>query len=306
MKSRARRRTRTKPLLTPNSEPAARNIAVNGIELSYFEWGGGLGSSEPPLVFAHATGFHARVFDAIVEHFPERRVFSLDMRGHGRSTGGPVEHWCDLARDVCEFVETVGGSSAVGIGHSMGAHTLLQAAHDRPDAFSQLVLFDPVVLAPEFYAPTEPLFTADNPHPASRRKSDFVSPEAMMERFRTRDPYELFDSRVFEDYCRYGLLPNEDGDGYELACRPDVEASVYASSRSNAGILKTAETIDIPVLVVRAKQLDIQDFKGSPTWPRLAEILPQGTDMHRPDRTHFHPFEDPVDAARIIRDAIEG
>lgn len=299
------RRTRTRALLTQSSEPIARTVPINGIELSFFEWAGAPESEEAPLVFAHATGFHARVFDAVIEHFPERRVYSLDMRGHGRSTGGPVTHWGKMARDVCEFTEQLSITNAVGIGHSMGAHTLLQSAHDRPDAFSQLVLFDPVILAPDFYAPSEPLFTADNPHPANRRKRDFVSPEAMMERFRDRDPYDLFETRVFEDYCRFGLLPKSGEEGYELACPPEVEASVYASSRSNFGILETAKTVDIPVLVVRAKQLDFQDFKGSPTWPELAAILPQGTDMHRPDRTHFHPFEDSDDAARIIRNAIE-
>ena len=245
------------------------------------------------------------MFDAVIEHFPERRVYSLDMRGHGRSTGGPVQHWREMARDIGEFAERVQLDGAVGIGHSMGAHTLLQAAHDHPGALSQLVLFDPVILAPEFYAPGEPLYTAENPHPTTFRKRDFASPEAMMDRFRERDPYDLFDPRVFEDYCRYGLLPQPDGDGYELACSPEVEASVYASSRSNSSILETAKAVDIPVLVVRAKQLDFQDFKGSPTWPQLASILPQGTDMHRPDRTHFHPFEDPADAARIIREAME-
>ncbi|WP_298471514.1 alpha/beta hydrolase [uncultured Erythrobacter sp.] len=298
-------RIRTLPLLTL-SEPAARALRTNGIELSYFEWSGPADGDEPPLVFAHATGFHARVFDAIIAHFPHRRILSLDMRGHGRSTGGLVEHWGEMARDICGFAEQLGIENAVGIGHSMGAHTLLQAAHDRPGAFGQLVLFDPVILAPEFYAPSEPLFTAGNPHPASRRKRDFASPEAMIERFQDRDPYDLFNARVFEDYCRYGLLPCSDGEGFELACPPEVEGSVYASSRSNAGILETAKQVDIPVLVVRAKQLDLMDFKSSPTWPQLASILPQGTDMHRPDRTHFHPFEDPADAARIISEAMAG
>lgn len=304
MKTPTRQRTRIQPLPTPNSGPTARTVQVNGLELSFFEWAGPPESVDPPLVFAHATGFHARAFDAVIEHFPERQVFALDMRGHGRSTGGPVHHWGDLARDIGEFADRLGIKDAVGIGHSMGAHALLQAAHDRPRAFSQLVLFDPVILAPEFYVPNEPLFTADQPHPASRRKRDFKSPEAMMDRFRNRDPYDLFDPRVFEDYCRHGLVPKDDGEGYELACPPENEASVYASSRSNSGILETAKAVQIPVLVVRAKQLDFQDFKSSPTWPLLASILPQGTDMYRPDRTHFHPFEDPADAARIIREAI--
>jgi hypothetical protein len=37
----------------------------------------------------------------------------------------------------------------------------------------------------------------------------------------------------------------------------------------------------------------------------LANVLPQGTDLYRPDMTHFHPFQDPADAARIIAEWID-
>ena len=284
------------------SAPATRLYPVNGIDLAVHEWPAPEGA--PPLVFAHATGFHGRVFDAIVEQFPAHPAYAIDLRGHGQSGGGPIDDWRQVASDVAGFLDQAGISGAVGIGHSMGAHTLLQVAADHPDAFNRLVLFDPVILAPEFYAPGAPLYTADNPHPAIRRKRDFASVEAMIERFKDRDPYNLFDPRVFEDYCRYGLVPAPSGEGMELSCAPEVEASFYASSRSNGAVLEAARGVNIPVLVVRAKHTDLQDFKSSPTWPELASILPQGTDLYRPDRTHFHPFEDPDDAARIIAEWI--
>ena len=282
--------------------PATRFHAVNGIDLAVHEWASeGTGV---PLVFAHATGFHGRVWDAIVERFPAHPVYAIDLRGHGLSRAAPITDWRMLASDVAGFLAQAGLSGAVGIGHSMGAHTLLQTAADHPAAFSRLVLFDPVILAPEYYAAAETQFTADSPHPAIRRKRDFASAEAMIERFRERDPYDLFDPRVFEDYCRHGLVPAASGEGMELACAPEVEASVYASSRSNPGILDAARHVDIPVLVVRAKHTTLNDFKSSPTWPELANILPQGTDLYRPDMTHFHPFQDPEDAARIIGEFI--
>ena len=81
-----------------------------------------------------------------------------------------------------------------------------------------------------------------------------------------------------------------------------MEASVYGSSRSNADILKVAKSVELPVLVVRAQQTGLMDFKSSPTWPALASIIPKGEDMPRPDMTHFHPFQDPADAAQIIAD----
>ncbi|WP_379922672.1 alpha/beta hydrolase [Erythrobacter sp. R86502] len=287
---------------TVRPRPVTRSYPVNGIDLAVHHWasaGGGV-----PLVFAHATGFHGRVFDAIIEAFPHHPAHAIDLRGHGQSRAGPISDWRLLASDVAGFLEQADLSGAVGIGHSMGAHTLLQVAADAPHHFSRLVLFDPVILAPEFYSPDQLLYTAENPHPAIRRKRDFASAEAMIERFAGRDPYDLFAPRVFHDYCRYGLVPAAAGDGLELACPPEVEASVYASSRSNGAILDAARHINLPVLVIRAAHTDLQDFKSSPTWPNLAQILPQGTDLYRPDMTHFHPFQDPEDAAKIIAGAI--
>lgn len=284
------------------SAPVTRTHHINGIELAVHHWAAPDGSAAVPLVFAHATGFHGRVFDAIIEALPDHPAFAIDLRGHGQSGGGPIDDWRLVAHDIADFLAQAGITGAVGIGHSMGAHTLLQVAADHPTAFARLVLFDPVILAPEYYTAPETLFTADNPHPAIRRKRDFASPEAMMERFASRDPYDLFDPRVFADYCRFGLVPAASGEGMELACSPEVEASVYASSRSNGALLEAVRRVDLPVLVVRAEATSLNDFKSSPTWPKLASILPQGTDLHRPDRTHFHPLEDPADAARIIRE----
>lgn len=287
-------------MTTPRPDPVTRFYPTADMELAVHHWaseGGGV-----PLVFAHATGFHGRVWDAIIAAFPDHPAYAIDLRGHGQSRAGPISDWRVLARDVADFLEQAGVAGAVGIVHSMGAHTLLQVAADHPEAFARLVLFDPVILAPEYYTAEETQFTADNPHPAIRRKRDFPSAEAMIERFSSRDPYDLFDAKVFEDYCRHGLVPAASGEGLELACAPEVEASVYASSRSNGAILEAARAVTIPVLVVRAQHTTLNDFKSSPTWPELANVLPQGTDLYRPDMTHFHPFQDPEDAAKIVRE----
>lgn len=285
-------------------EPVSHALRINGTTLAYWEWQGQPDGARPPLVIAHATGFHGRMYDRIVAHFPGRRVISVDMRGHGRSRGGAIDHWQTIVDDMAGLLEALDISGAIGIGHSMGGHVLAQCAADRPQALSRLILFDPVIMAPEFYAADSPLFPADTPHPASKRKRDFESVEAMIERFSERDPYQLFERGVFEDYCRFGLSPKPDGEGYELACLPEVEASFYGSSRSNSGILDAVTRIAAPTLVVRAQQTSVMDFKGSPTWEKLASLIPEGRDLHRPDRTHFHPFEDPDDAAAIIAMAI--
>lgn len=284
------------------AKPVTRSVRVNDIALTYYEWRGAPGNQEPPVLIAHATGFHGRCYSAIAERFADRRVIALDLRGHGRSEGGPVSHWRTFVDDVAAFLDQLRIRRALGVGHSMGAHVLLQAAADRPQAFSLLVLFDPVILPAEYYSQGSAGSLGDAPHPAIRRKRDFASPQAMMERFRTREPYSLFAPRVFEDYCNFGLIERADG-GFVLACTPEMEASVYGSSRSNAGIFEAAKSLEIPVTIVRAKQTGLADFKGSPTWPGLAGTIRNGTDLYRPDMTHFHPFEDPEDAVRIIVEA---
>lgn len=286
------------------SEPVAQSLHVNGVSLGYWEWPGASESGAAPLLIAHATGFHARMYDRIIARFPERRVISVDMRGHGRSEGKPIDEWQTVIEDMARMIDALDLRRAVGIGHSMGGHVLAQCAADMPDAFRQLVLFDPVIMAPEFYAEGHALFPAGEPHPAIRRKRDFDSIEAMIERFAARDPYALFERGVFEDYCRFGLVRKAEGEGFELACLPEMEASFYGASRSNAGILEAVKRIAVPVLVIRAKQTQAMDFKGSPTWEKLASLIPAGEDLYRPDRTHFHPFEDPADAAAIIARAI--
>lgn len=285
-------------------KPSAHSVDIGGTELAYWDWVSVNSEALPVMVFAHATGFHARVFDAIIEHFPDHRVIAFDLRGHGRSCGEPIENWATIADDIGAIIKSLSITDAVGVGHSMGAHALLQAASDQPGMFRQLVLFDPTIFAPEFYTVEQPLFTPESPHPAIKRKRHFISVEEMTSRFEDREPYSLFDARVFADYCKFALLPADGIDGMQLACTPEFEAGIYASSRSNKGILDAASTLGVPALIVRAKQIGPGNFKSSPTWPELASTMPNATDMHRHDRTHFHPLEDPTDAARIIKEAL--
>lgn len=282
-------------------EPVTRHIDAGDITLAYHEWSAA--PDAPTLLIAHATGFHGRCYDAVAAHFPEMRVIAVDMHGHGASTGEPLDEWQIIVDELVDLIDHLELKDGVAMGHSMGGHALLRTAAARPDAFSSLILFDPVVLAPQLYETGLPGLSVDQMHPAAKRKAHFASPQEMIERFGSRDPYKLFRRDVFENYCRYGLTPR-DGGGFELACAPEMEARMYMSSVSGTPALEAARSVNVPTTIVRAMQTEVRDFKGSPTWPGLAASMPAGIDLFRPDRTHFHPFEDPDDAAAIIRKAM--
>ncbi|MFN7159064.1 MAG: alpha/beta hydrolase, partial [Erythrobacter cryptus] len=59
--------------------PQTRFHRVGDIAMAVHHWpSDGDGA---PLVFAHATGFHGRVFDAVIESLNAHPAHALDLRG---------------------------------------------------------------------------------------------------------------------------------------------------------------------------------------------------------------------------------
>ncbi|HEX7037156.1 MAG TPA: alpha/beta hydrolase [Pseudomonadales bacterium] len=288
-----------------NGQPTQHDFQGSQVRLTYFEWGAG---GDPTVLLVHATGFHARCWDRTVAALPEGyRAVAVDMRGHGRSERRGPYLWESFGRDLEELVEVLALRGAIGVGHSMGGHCVTQVAARQPEAFSRLVLVDPVIFDPEAYAEDRyrGYATAED-HPVARRRNDWASWEEMYERFRERHPFSLWRPEVLEDYCRYGVLPKPDGSGYELACPPLVEASVYlGNTRTDVHALVPRITVPVSVLRARGREPGEEptlDFSKSPTWPRLAEEFPNGRDVYLPELTHFIPMQAPELVARFIVD----
>lgn len=289
-----------------SSPPEEHRVAANGIELAWFEWNADERGVLPTILLAHATGFHARCWDQLVPHLGNRHVISVDLRGHGRSTHVEFEHWEAAGRDLADLILALELESVLGVGHSMGGHSMVDAAALVPGPFVGLVLLDPVIGEPGGYVDGGwiPEVFREAPHPTVKRRNHFDSVQAMIDRFADRPPYAGFDRAVLRDYCEYGLLPDTENGGYKLACPPAVEASVYMTSRTNKGIFESVAKVSVPVFIVRAKRptedRELMDFSVSPTWPGLVDAFPDGRELHFSDRTHFLPQEDPAGMAALI------
>lgn len=274
-------------------DPQLHTAQINEAEIAYFEWGQSQ-SNKPSLFFVHATGFHGRVWDQVVEAFPEHHVISMEQRGHGRSSSLAVAHWATFGEDQTGLVRHLGLDGLIGIGHSMGAHGLVDCAA-ASGAFSRLLLLDPTIAEPSAYADAQPPNLSGELHPASKRRSRFVSPEAMVEQLRSKASFPLFAPQILSDYCHYGLTATNDGD-FELLCQPEVEAHVYMTSRTNGAIYSSVRQLDIPVMIMRAKTPAagaIQDFSSSPTWSGLVNEFPKATEVHLAQCSHFIPMQEP-------------
>ena len=286
--------------------PTEHRIKLRDSELCYFEWDGARDST---ILLLHATGFHARCWDQTVNALPESsRVFAVDLRGHGRSSKEGPFGWFDIGEDVVNFVDALDLYDIVVAGHSMGGHCALYASGNRVERFRALVLIDPVVLAPEQYAEHAATMAAmgTDEHPIARRRNRWESPSVMYESFRERHPFSLWQPSILRDYCEFGLLPNT-GE-YVLACPPKIEAQIYMGT-GQRDLNSLLSSVTHPAVVMRAKQRtgprQTMDFASSPTWPGLADALPNARDVYLPDLSHFIPMQRPDLVAAEIRSQLK-
>ena len=285
--------------------PRQHQIDAGGVELAYFEWGN---PGSPVILLVHATGFHARCWDrTIASLVGDYRVIAPDMRGHGRSARQEPYVWTSFTRDLEHLVDSLQIRDAIGVGHSLGGHCITQLAAGRPGIFKRLLLVDPVILDPQTYSKERYSDLAGpEDHPVARRRNHWASWQEMFQRFRDRHPFSLWQPQALEDYCRFGLRPRADGEGFELACLPVVEASIYLGN-ARSDIYERMSKITIPIVVLRAKARDpdahdLMDFASSPTWESLAAQFPRGRDVYLPHLSHFIPMQDPQLTARFIAD----
>ena len=107
---------------------ARQTFHVNGVDLAWAERGSGPAGT-PTLVLCH--GFTGSSLDFALDGdalAADRRVVTLDQRGHGHSTRtGRLEGYTieQLAADLGAFLEAVGGGPVDLLGHSMGGRVVM-------------------------------------------------------------------------------------------------------------------------------------------------------------------------------------
>lgn len=246
-----------------------------------------------PVLFFHATGFHARVWDQVVARLPGKDIYLVDMPGHGLSDAPALPfRWDEAGALMARLVVELGLERITGIGHSMGGHVMLLAAADQPERFRQLLVLDPVVIPLKAI----PFMNQFDTSALARRRNDWSGSDAFLEAYRERAPFDTWDPAVLRDYAAHALKAAGEDGRMVLACNPDLEASVYQNHGAQVLHSRFAD-ITCPVHIIRAKSLGPgdkpTDFRLSPTAPTLVNKLSLATDEQHPEFTHFFPMEHP-------------
>jgi pimeloyl-ACP methyl ester carboxylesterase len=181
--------------------PADRHVRVGELRLHYLDFGG----SGPPLVFLHATGFHAWLWLPYARRFaPPYHVLALDQRGHGESDKPPTGYrWEQFGADLAGFLDVLDLREVRAVGHSKGATAIAAAAAAGTRRLARAVLIEPV-LVPGPPAP-EPVWENPLAAGARRRRNVWPSRQAMFDAMRGRMPFETWEEECVRLYVEHSV-----------------------------------------------------------------------------------------------------
>jgi pimeloyl-ACP methyl ester carboxylesterase len=257
------------------------------------------GGDGPALLFGHGNGLNAGMWFAAISHLRHRfHCYGIDLRGHGACRPASTDYAVNRERfadDVLTCVDALGAPVFYG-GHSLGGAAAVHAAVRRPDAFSGLWLFEPVVI-PEGFEKADggqPHFLVDA---ARRRRMEFDSVDDAFQRLSSKPPFDSCDPVAVRAYVEIGTYPIEGG-RVRLSCQGEDEARVYqAADPLDYTRLATIET---PAVIASGGVADEAHAVPAQLARFVAEALGNAELEPHPGVSHFGPMEAPREMAASI------
>jgi pimeloyl-ACP methyl ester carboxylesterase len=133
------------------AQPESKFIFANGINIHYLDWGG----NGHPLVCIHGATSECHRWDNLARLlFPDFRIISPDLRGHG-DTDKPGFGYAsiDFCADINAMADAIGLDKFSLLGHSLGVSIVMVYAALHSDRLRSVIPVDmPFEMAPEFRA----------------------------------------------------------------------------------------------------------------------------------------------------------
>jgi pimeloyl-ACP methyl ester carboxylesterase len=225
-------------------------------------------------------------------------LYAFDRRGHGRSSkpepfAPSGDHPADASRsgysfdifadDLITQLDALGLKDVYAIGHSGGASELLIVAAQRPDLISRVIAVEPIIAPPTENNANSPNAMSEG---AAKRRAEFDSAQAVIDRFGSRPPFDSWDPAILRDYVDYGFEALPDG-RVRLLCPPKIESAMFASGGEH-DILAVLPDATCPVLIISGERSGPQ-FAMMAQWAN--ERLPNSETETFAGTTHFVPME---------------
>lgn len=260
--------------------------------------------NQPIIHFAHANGFPAKVYSYLFELLSDDyKLIYKDLLAHDPKF--PISrNWMKSGEEIIDFITSTTNEKVIGIGHSFGATSTLNAAFMRPDLFSGLVLIEPVLMngwkANLFSEIAERLNLVQYFSPAKKtkgRRKNWPNEEEAIEYFKSKRLFMNFHERCFEDLIQHGLKKVDDG--LELVFNVDREVEIFEILPHHTDKYK-GQLKNIPGAIISATKTNISFPERM---KRLSEQ--QNFKWQEVEGTHMLPLEQPEITVEIIKNYIQ-
>jgi pimeloyl-ACP methyl ester carboxylesterase len=261
----------------------------------------------PAVMLSHATGFHGRCFDPVVESLnTDYECTSFDFRGYGDSNlpnDWPVawQGYCDDALAIARSLQNK--NQIIAIGHSMGATALVMAALIEPELIKALILYEPIIF-PESMRNAQTKSHQPSPlaEGARRRRTTFASRDEAFANYSSKPPMNVFDEKSLRAYVDFGFNNVQIAETNEncvvLKCNPEHEARTYETGTSHE-TWEQLHLLRVPAWIVAGAVAPMQPS----SWSELiAKKIPNSKFIQWPDAGHFGPMQQPARLADLVRE----
>ena len=191
------------------------------------------------LLLTHGNGFAADAYFPFWQHLlPNFDLLVFDFRNHGQNVPVVPSHhtYEQFTRDLDRVIHAVkarcGERQTAGLFHSMSARTAMKHAIEIGWCWDALMLFDPPNVPP----PGHPIYAAMEEFEkrltewARRRRRRFASIDELTQEYLQSRATARWVPGAHELMARSVLRKSPDGNGYELVCDPENEATIYAQA----------------------------------------------------------------------------
>ncbi len=204
------------------------------MELNYKVFGEG-----QPLIILHGLLGSLDNWQTLARQFAEQgfKVFTVDIRNHGRSPHTASHSYSEIVDDLLEFYEQQNLTKASIIGHSMGGKAVMQFTSENPDKVDKLIVVD---IAPKKYSRGhDSIFKAMFDLPLEEIKSRGQANKAM------EDSLPDFGVRQF-------ILKNLDREDGKYVWKPNLEI-LYRDYDYVSGAVVSTSQVEVPTLVIKGE-----------------------------------------------------
>jgi pimeloyl-ACP methyl ester carboxylesterase len=243
----------------------------NGLTIRALDWGG----AAPTVVLLHPNGFCGGLYEPLAERLREvARPVALDLRGHGGSSAprDPAGYGFELlAADVLEALDLLGIDRAAGVGGSLGGGVAILVDRLDPGRWTRLLLAEAVAFPSNaFSSQAENSMAAT----ARRRRRTFDSEEQAVASYRGKAPLSQLAPEALAAYVRWGTVRR--GHGVDLACSPEVEATIFEASATSGGAAAAwmhLDSLSCPTTVVAGRDTFLPDIFRAQAGRAGAELV---------------------------------